>query len=95
MLSTFRKKPVEIQAMQWTGENSGDLYRFAAGHFAVMDEQDRANSDDPEATAQIFDVLHSTWVLVYTGDWIIRGVKGEMYPCRPDVFEATYEPVAG
>jgi len=29
------------------------------------------------------------------GDWIIRGVKGELYPCKPDIFEATYEPVEG
>lgn len=89
----FRKKPVVIEAVRWTGDNAADLDSFAAGHFDVLDEQDRANIDDPEATAQIFDALHSTWVLVYDGDWIIRGVQGEYYPCRPDVFAATYEAV--
>lgn len=89
-----RKKPVEVEAVQWGGDNADELNQFAGSHFDVLDEQDRANSDDPEATAQVFDVLHSTWVLVYTGDWIIRGIQGEHYPCRPDVFQATYEPVA-
>lgn len=88
----FRKRPVVVEAIRWTGDNAAQLNYFAASHFDVLDEQDRANSDDPEATAQIFDTLHSTWVLVQTGDWIIRGVQGEFYPCRTDVFEATYEP---
>lgn len=89
----FRKRPVEVEAIQWTGDNYPAVNHFAASHFAVLDEQDRANCDDPEATAQVFDVLHSTWILVYTGDWIIRGIQGEHYPCRADVFETTYEPV--
>jgi hypothetical protein len=89
----FRKRPIEIEAVRWTGDNAVQLNIFAGSQFDVLDERDRANSDDPEATAQIFDVLHSTWVLVQTGDWIIRGVQGEFYPCRTDVFEATYEPV--
>jgi hypothetical protein len=92
-MAKFRKKPVEVEAVQWTGDNAADLNHFAASHFDVLNEQDRANCDDPEATAQIYDALHSTWVLVYTSDWIIRGIKGEFYPCRPDVFDATYEPV--
>ncbi len=59
----------------------------------VTDPEDRDASDDPEATASVFDELHFTWVLVYDGDWIIRGIKGEFYPCRPDVFAATYDEV--
>lgn len=90
---TARKKPVEIQAIQWTGDNADAVEEFADGRlFMELDERDRANSDDPEATGQVFDRLHSTWVLVYTGDWIIRGVQGEFYPCRDSVFRETYEP---
>ena len=44
-------------------------------------------------TAVVYDTLHGTWVNVSTGDWIIRGVEGEFYPCRPDVFAETYEPL--
>lgn len=92
---TARKKPVEIQAMQWTGDNEADLADFTGSRFAALDSADRANCDDPEATGQVFDELHSTWVLTYTGDWIIRGVKGEFYPCRDEVFQETYEQVPG
>jgi hypothetical protein len=90
----FRKKPVEVDAVQWTGDNTAELHEFAETNFDVLGPEDRANCDDPEATAQIFDRLHSTWVLVQTGDFIVRGVQGELYPCRLDVFEATYEQVA-
>lgn len=44
-------------------------------------------------TAVVYDELHGTWVNVATGDWIIRGVQGEFYPCKPDVFADTYEAV--
>lgn len=96
-----RKRPVEVDAIRWTGDNEDDVAEFAMAErsvmtrFAALDEADRSNCDDPEATAQVFDDLHSTWVLVYTGDYIIRGVQGEFYPIRPDVFAATYEPVGG
>jgi hypothetical protein len=86
-----RKKPIEIQTIRWTGDNHAAVVAFTGDHFEVLDAVDRAAGDDPEATAQIYDRLHSTWVLVYTGDWIIQGVKGELYPCRPDVFAETYE----
>jgi hypothetical protein len=89
----FRKRPVVIEAVQWAGDNFADLDRFTGGRFDALGPEERAGCDDPEATAQVFDVLHSTWVLVRTGDWIIRGVQGEFYPCRTDVFDATYEPV--
>lgn len=44
-------------------------------------------------SAVVFDRLHGTWVNVATGDWVIRGVQGEFYPCKPDIFAATYEAV--
>jgi hypothetical protein len=93
-MPAFRKKPVEVAAIRWTGENLTELRDFAGSKFEALHVEDRANCDDPEASAQVLDALHSTWVLLYDGDWIIRGIQGEFYPCRPDVFEATYEPVA-
>ena len=90
---TVRKKPVEVQAVQWTGANLVEVVEpTGASRFFPLDEHDRRNSGDPDATATVYDVLHSTWVLVKNGQWIIRGVKGEFYPCDEAVFAETYEP---
>lgn len=86
----FRKKPVIIDAIQWTGDNTAELIVFTGNQFEPIDTNE--TTDDPEATARVLDSLHSTWVLVQAGDWIIRGVKGEFYPCRDEVFRETYEP---
>ena len=93
----WRKRPVTVEAVQWTGGNEAEVTEFAradahGSHFDVLDDEDRENCDDPQATAQVYDKLHSTWVLVYDGQWIIKGVKGEFYPCAADVFTETYEP---
>lgn len=87
----YRSKPVEIEAIQFTGDNATELYDFSEGKFHVLDKEDREECDDPEATAEIFDELHSTWVLVYDTNWIIRGTKGEYYPCNNEVFLEKYE----
>lgn len=92
-MSRFRKKPVEVEAIQWTGDNADELETFTGGLFNMLDREDREHCDDPEMTAQVFDDLHSTWVGVYTGQWIIRGVKGEFYPCDAAVLAETYDPV--
>lgn len=89
----FRKRPIVIEAVRWVGCNADEVKSFAGEFFDVLTKLDRANCDDPDATAQVFDILHCTWVLVFDGDWIIRGVQGEFYPCRHEVFEATYERV--
>jgi len=78
----FRKKPVVIEAMQFV-ENSVD--GWPAGVF-----RDR---DSP--TGYAIDTLEGRALNVEPGDWIITGVKGEQYPCKPDIFEATYERVVG
>lgn len=87
----IRKKPVVVEAVQWTGDNWEELSTFTGGSFLVLDEEDLQNCEDPEATASVFDKLHSTWVLVYTGQWIVRGVKGEFYPIAEDVLAETYD----
>jgi hypothetical protein len=89
----WTKKPVTIDARQWTGDNYDEIMAFAgSGKFIVLGEEDRANSDDPDCSASVYDKLHSTWVGVMDGQWIIRGVKGEFYPCDAEVFAETYEP---
>ncbi|AYR03251.1 hypothetical protein SEA_OCTOBIEN14_114 [Gordonia phage Octobien14] len=86
----YRKKPVEIDAQQWLG------FTFLLMKCFTGDDKFRAPTkqealDDPEVTAYVYDELHHTWVGVLTGDYIIRGIQGEFYPCNPDVFEQTYE----
>ncbi|WP_329336144.1 hypothetical protein OG252_13245 [Streptomyces sp. NBC_01352] len=95
-ITRYRKRPVEVDTIQWTGDNEAEVQAFTGGPstFYALDAEDRENSDDPEATAAVFDKLHSTWVLVYTGQHIIRGVKGEYYPIAEEVLAETYETVA-
>lgn len=90
----FRKRPIEVTAMQWTGSNERELRLWCGpSMFGAVAPEDR--TDDPEITAEVLDVLHSTWVGVKTGQWIVRGVKGELYPIAEDVLAETYDPVDG
>lgn len=92
-ITTWRKRPVAVEAARWTGANADEVRELTGlENFLVLDAADRANCDNPDATAPVYDKLHSTWVLVFDGQWIIRGVKGEFYPCADDVFRETYEP---
>ncbi|MBU5946765.1 hypothetical protein [Streptomyces sp. PAM3C] len=89
----YRKRPVEVATIRWTGDNEQAVQAFTGGPstFYALDDAARENSDDPEATATVYDKLHSTWILVYTGQHIVRGVKGEYYPIAEDVLAETYE----
>lgn len=93
----FRKRPIEIEAIRWTGDNESEIVAWigfgGSRLFNALDVEDRANCGDQDATAQVFDGLHSTWVLVFTGMWVIRGIRGELYPIADDVLRETYEPV--
>ncbi len=78
----FKKKPVEIDAWQFHGLHAIDsMPSWAAG--VTMD---RAGSPN------LFIHTLEGEMQASPGDWIIRGVKGEVYPCKPDIFTATYEP---
>lgn len=87
----FRKKPVVIEAFLWTGdEHQVEDPEWACD--AIRDGRIRfENSGTPEVALAI-DTLEGTH-RANRGDWIIRGVNGEMYPCKPDIFAATYEAV--
>ena len=80
----FRKKPVVIDAVQWTGDNEEELVEFAGANFETVD-------DSPEWTARVFDKLHDSWIEARTGDWIVRGVRGENYPVHQEVLAETYD----
>lgn len=87
----FRTKPFIIEAIQFDGENEAEVQQFTGWeYFYVLDEEDR---EDPECIAVVMDKLHSTWVGVKRGQWIIKGQKGEFYPCDPEIFAAKYEEI--
>jgi hypothetical protein len=83
----YRKKPIVIDAMRFDGDNYNAV-------FAWIDEQDDPPpvSTDAEHGGIAIETLEGVMV-ANKGDWIIRGVKGEIYPCKPDIFEMTYEAV--
>ena len=84
----YRKKPVVIEAIRWDGENLDEVMNFCNGDasYELMargaPELVIATLEDGESIAR-----HVASV----GDFIIKGVAGEFYPCKPDIFAATYE----
>ena len=78
----YRKKPVVIEAVQWTGSNIDEVVAFAGS--AVLSMQ---ISPMKQFHIGTLEGQHAASV----GDYIIKGVKGEFYPCKPDIFEMTYE----
>ena len=89
----FRKKPVVIEAVKWDGD-AHTANVFIGESFGL-------NPDYPGEWDWTYD-WDGEGLIIPTlegkhranlGDWIIKGIKGEFYPCKPDIFEATYEPV--
>lgn len=91
----YRKKPVVIDAIQWTGNNLRAVICFTDG------PPDTRTIHAGLKWEQYEDLVQREGLKIYTmegtmnadiGDYIIKGVKGEFYPCKPDIFAATYEP---
>jgi len=83
----YRKKPVTIQALQWN-PGSPNEEKIITAWFAHHDVNVIFNDDDTIS----LPTLEGT-MTAQPGDWIIRGVQGEFYPCNPSIFEATYDKV--
>ncbi len=83
-MSKFRKKPVVIEAVHYDGSPAAyeSVCAFAPGVYFEAD-----------ATARLSVPTLEGVMFASPGDWIIRGVKGELYPCKPDIFAATYDAV--
>ena len=80
MARVYRKKPVTVEAVQWTGENLAEMCEFI--------------------DSEVFEIIPRVGLVIHTlegdhhastGDYIIKGVNGECYPCKPDIFAKTYE----
>jgi len=80
MANRYRKKPVEIEAVQYTGDNFQDLAEFVGKDLVVG------------VSGMYIRTLEGD-MLISIGDYVIRGVNGEFYPCKPDIFEKTYEEI--
>lgn len=104
----FRKKPVEVEAEQWKGTTLSfpfapvkvyDYQRSKASPYSLV-TCNYCNFAIHEKMGNVHLHTHG-WIetlegghIVCPGDWIIKGVKGEFYPCKPDIFAATYEDAA-
>lgn len=103
-MNKYRKKPVVIEAVQFDGTiRSADAITAWAGaeprpneqslDYSVIDNQGtfRDKIEQPQQFGPL--VIHTLEgdMTAQAGDWIIKGVKGEFYPCKPDIFETTYE----
>lgn len=85
-MSKFRKKPIEVEAMQFIGDHESA--------FAISQWAEFVGVGTCSVKGYYLKVFTLEGVMhAQPGDWIIKGVKGEFYPCKPDIFEATYEKV--
>lgn len=80
----YRKKPVVVEAMQFVDGNKDRVYNWVTGNrYADFD------NGKPILKIQTLEGI----MIARLGDYVIKGVKNEFYPCKPDIFEATYESV--
>jgi hypothetical protein len=83
MVKKYRKKPVVIEAIQYTGDNADEIVDFTAG-----DRQAQITTTKD----LIIPTLEGDHRAI-PSDFIIKGISGEFYPCKPDIFDKTYEEV--
>ena len=79
-MARYRKKPIVIEAEQWFPGNQND---------AVAEHKDKGTGIVLCGYIETLEGRH----IVSPGDWVITGIKGEKYPCKPDIFELTYEQI--
>lgn len=88
-MAKYRKKPVVVEAVQWTGDNLVEVCAIA------MSSNREIEVVGVNGCLSIEIPTFEGVMTASPGDWIIKGIKGELYPCKPDIFEHTYEPVDG
>ncbi len=98
-MSTFRKKPVEVEAMQLRWDTWSEMCDFVG--VGSLEDGNPTGTAHNKATGEAFE-SDGPGLLIPTSeglmvacpmDWIIKGVAGEFYPCKPEIFQATYEKV--
>ena len=76
----FRKKPVVIEAIQWTGANRTEIRAFCPNLMITL-------------VGNVLIITHEGTMTGNLGDWIVRGTAGEFYPCKPDIFAEVHEAI--
>lgn len=91
----FRKKPVVIEARQLTKDSLFPIMQWIAASGIRQTGEWCWDEDDDQFIVQRYLIIETLEgnMKAQENDWIIRGVQGEFYPCKPDIFEATYERV--
>ena len=91
MVMKARKKPVEVETILWDGMNLLEVKNFVGEklQYDIYDLAWEVGMGVPKVTMQI-DTLEGS-MQVSKGDYIIKGVNGEFYPCKPDIFHKTYD----
>lgn len=100
-MSMWTKKAITVEAVQLLWSTWQEMCEFAnvgkladgrpTGCYVGDDGKALPDNETSETMGLLIPTLEGT-MLAKQGDWVIRGVKGELYPCKPDIFEATYEP---
>lgn len=91
----YRKKPIVIEAIVWNGNNLKEVMEFIDSEFKYEENVEYITNKFSYFSAfkRLFlDTLEGT-MEVSKGDYIIKGIQGEFYPCKPDIFKQTYEEV--
>lgn len=100
-MNKYRKKPLEVEAVRFPDDGPGQIevstwVKENGGNLRLFDR----NVEHPVETSTgakwrwksgMINTLEGNHMIVSIGDYIIKGIKGEFYPCKPDIFEATYE----
>ena len=89
-MNKYRKKPVVIEAVQWTGENTFEVKQFCKDSYETPSASTTTPNELVIITLEDGETNKAKHV-ASVGDYIIKGVEGEFYPCKPDIFNKTYD----
>ena len=85
-MAKYRKKPVVIEAIQLTNESIIEIIKWATDYISIKIDTD----ENDNIIGMIIPTLEGA-MKASMNDYIIKGIQGEFYPCKPDIFEQTYE----
>ena len=90
-INKYKRKPTVVEAIQWDGNNLEEIEMFVGTHidwwYFNNPNKDESDSSNNILKIETLEGDHMASI----GDYIIKGVNGEFYPCKPDIFEKTYE----